>query len=113
MWGKCANPTSCDADVKPLGAFADLPSCQAAVNASYKLNASSVASYTYMHNDSALGAYAAMCYVISSFDFEPHSQDKVDTGRAPGLFPGGPIDCANAAVDPHDRDHFLYSSALP
>ena len=36
-------------------------------------------------------------------------QANVDSGRAPGLFPGTSIDCANAAVDPKDRDHFLYS----
>eukprot|EP00966_Prymnesium_polylepis_P016905 390127-Prymnesium_polylepis.2 len=46
---------------------------------------------------------------MSSFSFSPTAQANVDSGRGPGLFPGGAIDCSNAAVDPNDRNHFLYS----
>ena len=105
IWGKCKTPTSCDPDVHPLGVFDDLASCQAAVNAT---TAFKVASYTYQHKGVG-GGYDGRCYAISSYDFDPHPQPKVDSGRAPGLFPGTPLDCANAAVDPKDRDHFLFS----
>ena len=67
-----------------------------------------VASWTYQHT-SVGGGYGGQCYAISSFTWGPQPQGNVDSGRAPGTFPGGPIDCANAAVDPNDRDHFLYS----
>eukprot|EP00908_Phaeocystis_cordata_P020842 Transcript_32505.p1 GENE.Transcript_32505~~Transcript_32505.p1 ORF type:complete len:875 (-),score=384.70 Transcript_32505:50-2674(-) len=105
IWGKCKTPTSCDPDVHPLGVFDDLASCQAAVNAT---TAFKVASYTYQHKGVG-GGYDGRCYAISSYDFDPHPQPKVDSGRAPGLFPGTPLDCANVAVDPKDRDHFLFS----
>lgn len=111
VWGKCRTPTSCDADVHPLGVFPTLGGCQAAVNAtSREANASvRVAAYTYMHADKALGVFAGHCYVLSTFAFEPHAQAHADSGRAPGVFPGQHMDCANAAVDPNDRNHFLYS----
>eukprot|EP00320_Phaeocystis_rex_P017324 CAMPEP_0119079668 /NCGR_PEP_ID=MMETSP1178-20130426/108572_1 /TAXON_ID=33656 /ORGANISM="unid sp, Strain CCMP2000" /LENGTH=38 /DNA_ID= /DNA_START= /DNA_END= /DNA_ORIENTATION= len=38
---------------------------------------------------------------MSTFDFAPSRQANVDSGRAPGLFPGAAIDCANAAIDPN------------
>ena len=41
----------------------------------------------------------------------PQPQAKSFAGRAPGTFPGGPIDCANAVVDMNDRNHFMYSKA--
>ena len=107
VWGKCQTPTKCNADVHPLGAFATEAACRQAVNATTNLT---VAGFAYMKNDTSLKTFAGWCYVLTSFtDWEPHAQDKVVSGRAPGLFPGGAIDCANAAVDPNDRNHFLYS----
>jgi len=41
----------------------------------------------------------------------PQPQGSVDSGRAPGMVPGEEYDCANAAVDPKDRNHFLFSKA--
>lgn len=107
IYGRCQTPDECDDDVHPLGQFADLASCQKAVN-STSLNVT-VASYTYQHNVSGLGDFAGWCYVISTFSFDPQPQADVDSGRAPGLFPGGNIDCSNVAVDPNDRNHILYS----
>jgi len=106
IYGRCQKPDQCDADVHPLGRFDDLASCQKAVNATTNLT---VASYTYQHNVSGLGDYAGWCYVISTFAFDPQPQSDVDSGRAPGLFPGGDVDCSNVAVDPADRDHILFS----
>ena len=42
-------------------------------------------------------------------DRRPCVVERLSPGRAPGTFPGGAIDCANAAVDPNDRNHFIYS----
>jgi len=106
IWGKCKTPTDCDADVHPLGAFPDLETCQRAVNATTDVT---VVSYTYQHNVSSLAEYAGMCYVISSSSFYPHPQGNVDSGRAPGTFPGEKLDCSNVAIDPTDRNHFLFS----
>lgn len=107
MYGKCTAPTTCDADVHPLGVFDDLAGCQAAVNAT---SAFEVAAYTYQHKGVG-GGYDGQCYAMSSFVWSPTTQPNVDSGRAPGSFPGVAVDCANAAVDPQDRDHFLYSKA--
>ena len=107
MYGKCTAPTTCDADVHPLGVFNDLAGCQAAVNAT---SAFEVAAYTYQHKGVG-GGYDGQCYAMSSFVWSPTTQPNVDSGRAPGSFPGVAVDCANAAVDPQDRDHFLYSKA--
>lgn len=106
IWGRCKTPTQCDSGVHDLGVFDDLTSCQKAVNATTKYK---VYSYTYQHKISSLGDYAGHCYVMSTPDFAPHPQGNVDTGRAPGVVPGEKIFCSNAAVDPHDRNHFLYS----
>eukprot|EP00038_Savillea_parva_P004159 m.134648 g.134648 ORF g.134648 m.134648 type:complete len:922 (-) comp11396_c0_seq1:189-2954(-) len=107
IWARCKTPTSCDPDIRVLGQYATLPACQAAVNQTSETSA--VAWYTYQHNVSGNGAYAAYCYVGSTFSFAPTAQQNVDSGRAPGVFPGLPIDCANAVVDPADRNHILYS----
>ena len=48
---------------------------------------------------------------MTKFEWDPQPQGDVDSGRAPGTFPGQPYDCANAAVDPNNRDHFLFSKA--
>lgn len=112
IWGRCRTPTSCNKGVHPLGRFDTLGACQRAVNASAaNLSAAnlSVAAYTYQHNESSLKEFAGHCYVLSDFVWAPTAQAHVDSGRAPGLFPGGAIDCANAALDPNDADHFLYS----
>ena len=51
-----------------------------------------------------------MCYAMeASVEWSPQPQANVDSGRAPGRVGGGAIDCANAAVDPNDRNHFVYS----
>ena len=107
IYGRCQKPDQCNADVHPIGQFPDLTSCQKAINSSsLKLN---VSSYTYQHNVSSLGDYAGWCYAITTFAFDPQKQANVDSGRAPGLFPGGDVDCSNAAVDPRDRNHLLFS----
>eukprot|EP00947_MAST-08B_sp_MAST-8B-sp1_P001533 g1533.t1 len=111
MWGKCTTPTQCQDGIHPLGQFPDLAGCQAAVNASAKAGQFKVASYTYQHNQSSLGAFAGYCYAMSTFEWTPKPQPGVDSGRAPGTFPGAAYDCANAAVDPKDRNHFLFSKA--
>jgi len=107
IYGKCQKPDQCNDGIHPIGQFADLASCQKAVNAS-SLNLT-VASYTYQHNVSSLGDFAGWCYVMTTFSFDPTAQANVDSGRAPGLFPGGNIDCSNVAVDPTDRNHILFS----
>lgn len=106
IWGKCQTPTQCNPDVHLLGVFGTAIECQRAVNGSHSFP---VASWTYQHNVSSLGAYAGHCYAISSFVWAAQPQANVDSGRAPGVWPGQKIDCANAAVDPSDRDHFVYS----
>jgi len=109
IWGKCPTPTSCSAGIVDLGVFGTLPECQAAVNATTKLK---VASYTYQHNVSSLGLFAGHCFVMDdTVAWSPQPQGSVDSGRAPGVFPGEAYDCANAAVDPNDRNHFLFSKA--
>jgi hypothetical protein len=108
IYAKCKTPTSCDPGIHVLGQFADLQGCQAAVNAT---TAFKVASYTYQHNVTSLGGFAAYCYgADATVPFSPTTQPDVDSGRAPGVFPGAAIDCANAAVDPNDREHILYST---
>jgi hypothetical protein len=104
---RSAAADQCNDGIHPIGQFADLASCQKAVNAS-SLNLT-VASYTYQHNVSSLGDFAGWCYVMTTFSFDPTAQANVDSGRAPGLFPGGNIDCSNVAVDPTDRNHILFS----
>jgi len=109
VWGQCTTPTSCKAGVLNLGVFGTLAECQAAVNSTTKLK---VATYTYQHNSTSLGLYAGHCYAMdSSVPWGPQPQGQVDSGRAPGVFPGEEYDCANAAVDPRDRDHFMFSKA--
>ena len=109
IWGKCSSPTSCNAGIEDLGVFGSLQECQTAVNATTKLK---VSSYTYQHNISQLGAFAGHCYVMdSTVGWGPQPQANVDSGRAPGVFPGQDYDCANAAVDPNDRNHFMFSKA--
>ena len=106
IWGKCQTPTSCDAGVHVLGKKDTLEACQAAINGSHPFK---VASWTYQHPQVS-GGYGGMCYAMeASVEWSPQPQANVDSGRAPGTVPGGPIDCANAAVDPNDRNHFLYS----
>jgi hypothetical protein len=105
IWGRCKTPTSCNPDVHLLGVFGDIDGCKKAVNATtFKLY-----TWTYQHNVTALGDYAGHCYGMSSSDLSRHPQGNVDSGRAPGVFPGEAIDCCNSAVDPNDRNHFLYS----
>jgi hypothetical protein len=58
---------------------------------------------------SSLAEYAGHCYGIETWDFSPTAQPNVDSGRGPGTFEGAKINCANTAVDPKDRNHFLYS----
>lgn len=89
IFGKCKAPASCDAGVHHLGAFPSLAACQAAVNATRSFK---VASYTYQHNVSSLGAYAGHCYAMSTFDFAPTPQ--VNTPPAPPLH-----------LHPHLRPH--------
>ena len=109
VWGRCRAPDTCSDGVQPLGPVANLTACRAAVNATAP---HPIAAFTYMHNTSSNKEFAAHCFVITDFkDIEAgrHAQADTDSGRAPGFFPGGAVDCANAAVDPNDRDHFLYS----
>lgn len=106
VWGRCTTATECEAGIHLLGVFGTLAECQHAVNTT---TAFTVSSYTYQHNVSWLGEFAAHCYALETFSFQPSAQSDVDSGRAPGFFPGPPIDCSNAAVDPHDRNHFLFS----
>jgi hypothetical protein len=106
IWGKCKSPTSCNPGVHVLGKMDTLAACQAAVNASHPFK---VASWTYQHTNVG-GGYGGYCYAMeASVGWEPQPQANVDSGRAPGTVPGGSIDCANAAVDPNDRNHFVYS----
>ena len=106
IWGKCQTPTSCDPGVHPLGQKPTLEACQAAINASHPFK---VASWTYQHPQVS-GGYGGMCYAMeASVEWSPQPQANVDSGRAPGRVGGGTIDCANAAVDPNDRNHFVYS----
>eukprot|EP00037_Helgoeca_nana_P010803 m.95702 g.95702 ORF g.95702 m.95702 type:complete len:429 (-) comp20431_c0_seq1:1729-3015(-) len=113
IWGRCQTATSCDPGITVLGKFSTLDACQSAVNKSTEAAAISgapaVAWYTYQHDVPSLGAYAGMCYVGSNFSFGPTAQGNVDSGRAPGVFPGESINCANTAVDPADRNHFIYA----
>ena len=106
IWGKCKTPTSCDAGIHVLGKMPTLEACQTAINASHPFK---VASWTYQHPQVS-GGYGGMCYAMEgSIEWSPQPQANVDSGRAPGTVAGGPIDCANAAVDPNDRNHFVYS----
>merc|ERR1711865_1097800 len=109
IWGKCQSPTSCSAGIADLGVFGTLEECQTAVNSTTKLK---VASWTYQHNITQLSAFAGHCYVMdSTVAWGPQPQGNVDSGRAPGVVAGQAYDCANAAVDPNDRNHFMFSKA--
>jgi hypothetical protein len=44
----------------------------------------------------------------ASAGWTPNTQQFVDSGRAPGTFVGGLIDCTYGWVDPNDRNHFLF-----
>ena len=54
-----------------------------------------------------------MCYVSSTFaawDPKTASIKGIPSGRAPGVFGGDPIECEGLlAVDPNDRNHFIYA----
>ena len=92
--------------MRPIGVFDTLGACQAAVNKT----SPPPRGYTYQSKDPTLGAYAGQCYALSAFGpFDLHPQKGVASGRAPGFVAGEEIDCSNAAVDPRDRDHFLFS----
>jgi len=92
--------------VRPIGVFDTLGACQAAVNKT----SPPPRGYTYQSKDPTLGGYAGHCYALSAFGpFDLHPQKGVASGRAPGFVAGEEIDCSNAAVDPRDRDHFLFS----
>jgi hypothetical protein len=106
IWGRCKTPTDCNPDVHLLGVFDTVDECRKLVNTT---TTPKLYSWTYQHKVSGLADYAGHCYGISSTDFTTHPQANVDSGRAAGVFPGAPVDCCNAAVDPNDRTHFLYS----
>jgi len=109
IWAKCQTPTKCNAGILDLGVFGTLQECQTAVNSTTKLK---VASYTYQHNITQLGDFAGHCYAMDdTVGWGPQPQGNVDSGRAPGIVPGLDYDCANAAVDPRDRNHFMFSKA--
>ena len=92
--------------MRPIGVFDTLGGCQAAVNKT----SPPPRGYTYQSKDPTLGGYAGHCYALSAFGpFDLHPQKGVASGRAPGFVAGEEIDCSNAAVDPRDRDHFLFS----
>ena len=91
----------------------DRDACKAAANANASAASYPLAGYTYQHNVSGLGDFASHCYAIehtaSNFEWDPQPQANVDSARGPGYYDGVPYDCANAAVDPNDRNHFLFS----
>jgi len=117
----CTN-TSCPGIVS-LGKMPTLEACQAAINAS----GVTVASWTYIHGekDRPGGSYCPffdadwqLCLISTKFaTWTPLTHTKgpvrgVTSGRAPGTFGGGDIECVGApAVDPNDRNHFIYAAA--
>ena len=108
IYNQCPTPTSCKNGWKDLGTFDTLAECQTAVNSTtlgFK-----PAAWTYQAK-SVGGGYGTHCYASDSFATytDPTPQANSIAGRGPGQFPGQKIDCANAAVDPNDRNHFIYS----
>lgn len=117
----CTN-TSCPGIVS-LGKMPTLEACQAAINSS----GVTVASWTYIHGeeDRPSGGYCPffdpdwqLCLISTTFStWEPLTQIRgavrgVTSGRAPGTFGGGEIECIGVpAVDPNDRNHFIYAGA--
>ena len=61
--------------------------------------------------------FEQMCYVSSTFaawDPKTASIKGIPSGRAPGVFGGDPIECEGLlAVDPNDRNHFIYAPTGP
>ena len=110
MSGMCPMPTQCNPDVHDLGVFDTELECRAKVNETWAQNNSMVSSWTYQHKVGQLGLYAGHCYVLeASAGWALNTQQFVDSGRAPGTFVGGVIDCTTAWVDPNDRNHFLFA----
>ena len=117
----CTN-TSCPGIVS-LGKMPTLEACQAAINAS----GVTVASWTYIggEKDRPGGGYCPfydvdwnLCLISTKFStWTPLTTTKgavkgVTSGRAPGTFGGGQIECEGVpAVDPNDRNHFIYAAA--
>ena len=120
----CTN-TSCPGIVS-LGKMPTLEACQAAINSS----GVTVASWTYIHGekDGPSGGHCPffdpewqLCLISTTFStWDPLTHNPtqplsvvrgVTSGRAPGTFGGGEIECIGApAVDPNDRNHFIYAS---
>jgi hypothetical protein len=100
-----------------------LEACQAAINAS----GVTVASWTYIHGeeDRPGGGVCPfydvdwqLCLISTTFStWYPLTKGRGDvrgvtSGRAPGSFGGEEIECIGApAVDPNDRNHFIYAAA--
>ena len=117
----CTN-TSCP-DIVSLGHIPTLEACRAAINAS----GVTVASWTYIggEKDRPGGGYCPfyeadwnLCLISTKFStWTPLTTTKgavkgVTSGRAPGTFGGGQIECEGVpAVDPNDRNHFIYAAA--
>jgi hypothetical protein len=111
---KPCTPTSCPG-IHNLGKMPTPEACQTAAKGKH---AFPVASWAYIPKR-ASGCICGCqflpeqtCYVSSTFTtWDPKTEgvSGITSGRAPGVFGGEPIECEGLpAVDPKDRNHFLY-----